>query len=86
MAKPATKQRDDTMQWTIKAVRDVGFPIVVALMLLWQVLVAQPKEMHEFRAAIAADVDRIVQRLAAMEQSQSRQVDALMNLIMREKR
>jgi hypothetical protein len=46
-----------------KAVREVGFPITVASVLLWAFLVRQPAEMQALRDAI----DRNTQALAALQ-------------------
>lgn len=55
MAKPQQTPAD-----TARIVRDLGFPIVVALVLLWSTLVQAPR-----------DVDRIVVRLEALERSET---------------
>lgn len=49
-----------------QAVREIGFPAVVASALLWAFLVRQPRDMEELRAAI----DRNTQALISLQRSQ----------------
>lgn len=56
----------------VRAVRDIGFPAAVALLLLWQMLFQLPRE-----------TDRIVTRLSAMETAYQKQTDALLQLLTR---
>lgn len=46
-----------------RAVRDVGFPVVVSLVLLWAFLVRMPADVDALRDAI----DRNTQALAALQ-------------------
>lgn len=58
-----------------RAVRDVGFPAFVALVMLWQVVFQLPRE-----------IDKVVSRLAAMEQAYAAQSKALLDLLMERRR
>lgn len=60
-------------------VRDVGFPAVFAVLVLYQL----PQEMDRFRAAVGSDVDRVVKRLESMEASHQKQNEAILQLLMR---
>lgn len=62
-----------TLPW-VRAVREIGFPSTIALLLIWQMLFQVPKE-----------IDRIVKRLDAMEAAYAKQSEALIQLL-REKR
>lgn len=62
-----------TLPW-VRAVREIGFPSAIALLLLWQMLFQVPHE-----------IDRIVRRLDAMEAAYAKQSDALIALL-RERR
>ena len=60
-------------------IRDVGFPAVFAVLVLWQL----PQEMDRFRAAVATDVDRVVKRLESMEASHQKQNEAILQILLR---
>jgi hypothetical protein len=57
---------DMTLSKLSHAVREIGFPAVVASALLWAFLVRQPRDMEELRAAI----DRNTQALISLQRSQ----------------
>jgi len=57
---------DQTVSKLSHAVREIGFPAVVASALLWAFLVRQPQDMEELRAAI----DRNTQALISLQRSQ----------------
>lgn len=57
---------DMTISKLSHAVREIGFPAVVASALLWAFLVRQPQDMEELRAAI----DRNTQALISLQRSQ----------------
>lgn len=54
---------DQNLDRASKAIRDVGFPIVVSSVLLWAFLVRMPADMDALRAAI----ERNTQALAALQ-------------------
>ncbi len=60
-------------------IRDVGFPAVFAVLVLWQL----PQEMDRFRVAVATDVDRVVKRLESMEASHQKQNEAILQILLR---
>lgn len=62
-----------TLPW-VRAVREIGFPSTIALIMIFQMLYQVPKE-----------IDRIVKRLDAMESAYAKQSEALIQLL-REKR
>ena len=74
--------KDDQLN-TVRAVRDVGFPIVISLILVYQMGYVVPQAFERFRAGMTADVDRIVKRLEAMEASQARQIDSMVQLVLK---
>lgn len=57
---------EQTISKLSHAVREIGFPAVVASALLWAFLVRQPRDMEELRAAI----DRNTQALISLQRSQ----------------
>lgn len=54
---------DQNLDRASKAIRDVGFPIVVSSVLLWAFLVRMPADMDALRAAI----ERNTQALSALQ-------------------
>jgi len=54
---------DENLERISKAVRDVGFPVVVSSVLLWAFLVRMPADVDALRAAI----DRNTEALAALQ-------------------
>ena len=54
---------DENLDRASKAVRDVGFPVVVSSVLLWAFLVRMPADVDALRAAI----DRNTEALAALQ-------------------
>lgn len=68
----AARRADDMPVLWVRAIRDIGFPASVALLLLWQMLFQLPRE-----------TDRIVTRLSAMEMAYQKQTDALLQLLTR---
>lgn len=64
---------EQTISKLSHAVREIGFPAVVASALLWAFLVRQPRDMEELRAAI----DRNTQALISLQRSQEALRDAV---------
>lgn len=54
---------DENLERASKAIRDVGFPVVVSSVLLWAFLVRMPADVDALRAAI----DRNTEALAALQ-------------------
>lgn len=61
------------VQSWLQPVRDLGFPVVVAAVLLYNLLVTQPQQ----QADLVAAVREAVQRLDRIDQAQQRILDAL---------
>lgn len=66
----------------VRAVRDVGFPIVVALVLLWSFVVRLPADLAQLTAAI----DRNTAALSSIQRAQenaARMQEAILSAVRR---
>lgn len=69
----------DRLQVLVTCVRDVGFPIVVAVILLWAFLKRVPtsEDIRDLAEALRANGSAQMARLDALERNQTRILDAM---------